>query len=134
MANSKRSREKEEFWRLVVDEQQRSGLSAREFCEREGLSAPSFYNWKRELRKRDAEPAPDANRPTNGQRQFVPVEVVEQVGDAAPMGRRVTGTAKTVEIVTPGGWTLRFDPDTSPERIGALMDVMTRQSGRAFSC
>ncbi len=54
MAKSKRSVEKEEFWRLVLDEYQRSGLTARAFCEQQGISAPSFYAWRRKIQKRDS--------------------------------------------------------------------------------
>ena len=54
MANSKRSTEKEEFWRLAMREHQLSGLSIRAFCQREGLSEPSFYAWRKKIVKRKA--------------------------------------------------------------------------------
>lgn len=39
----------ESEWRRLIAEQQRSGLSQREFCEREGLCAQSLTNWRRRI-------------------------------------------------------------------------------------
>ena len=36
-------------WRRLIAEQQRSGLSQRAFCEREGLCVQSLTNWRRRL-------------------------------------------------------------------------------------
>ena len=49
MARSKRSAEKEKFWRRVVDEQRRGGLKIREFCQQKSLSEASFHSWRRAL-------------------------------------------------------------------------------------
>ena len=53
MDRSKRS-EKEKFWRLIIAEQQASGLSARSFCKRDGISESMFYNWRSKLAVRDS--------------------------------------------------------------------------------
>ena len=44
-------------WRRIVRDWRRSGLSARDFCDWQGLSEPSFYAWRRELALRDREAA-----------------------------------------------------------------------------
>ena len=36
-------------WRLIVDEQRASGLSAAAFCEQRGLATSTFFAWKRRL-------------------------------------------------------------------------------------
>jgi len=41
--------EKRQFWRLAVETWRGSGLSARRFCEVEGLSKAAFYFWRRQL-------------------------------------------------------------------------------------
>ncbi len=46
----RRNRAKEQFWRKVVAEQRRSRLTVRAFCESRGLTEPSFYAWRAELR------------------------------------------------------------------------------------
>lgn len=131
MAKSKRSVEKEQFWRLVLEEHQRSGLSVRRFCQREGVSEPSFYAWRREIRQRDAERADEATGASKGPRRLVPVNVIGPVSNAPPVDQPVT---KPLEIVAPGGWKLRCDPNVDPDRIGALLDVIGRQQNRAASC
>ncbi len=53
--SASRDAEKEAFWRMVVQEQQKSDLSIRDFCRTEGLTESLFYAWRRELRHRDQE-------------------------------------------------------------------------------
>jgi len=65
--------EKEQFWRGQIEGQVASGLSAREWCQREQLSEPSFYAWRRKLAQRDRErsvPAPQTV--SNG---FLPIRL-----------------------------------------------------------
>ncbi len=47
-------------WRALIEAQARSGLSQAAFCEREGLCAGSFWNWRRRLQDSVAEGAPDS--------------------------------------------------------------------------
>lgn len=41
--------DRESYWRGHLTAQVRSGLSASAYCRFRGLSAPSFYYWKRKL-------------------------------------------------------------------------------------
>lgn len=50
----RRSEGKEQFWRRIVVGHRGSRQSVREWCDRHGVSEPSFYAWRRELAKRDA--------------------------------------------------------------------------------
>lgn len=45
----KMSAERERYWRELLGRQARSGLSVRRFCGLEGVSQPSFYQWRRRL-------------------------------------------------------------------------------------
>jgi hypothetical protein len=47
-------KERELFWRSVLQRQTESGLNVANFCRQESISAPSFYAWKRKLKERDA--------------------------------------------------------------------------------
>lgn len=57
MEKVRRARRGESAWRELVARQARSGLTVRVFCERERISAVSFYGWRARLQER-AEGAP----------------------------------------------------------------------------
>jgi len=120
MASSKRSVEKEEFWRLVLAEHAASDLSVRAFCKREAISEASFYFWKRELVSRDAIPISQPKSP-----QLVPVRVVDPkptpvVADPIPSDNAV------IEVSIPGGFTLRAAVATDTERVGAWIAAIIK--------
>jgi hypothetical protein len=89
---------KERHWRRIVRDWRRSGLSARDFCDWQALSEPSFYAWRRELALRDREAASStspssAKSAVGGTRMgsglapapaFVPVRVVADAVSEAP--------------------------------------------------
>lgn len=133
MARSKRSSDREAFWRLLVEEQRGCGLTIRTFCQQKGISEPSFYAWRRELQQRDNEKAK-----ADDNCRLIPVDVVDATRDNG--GRHAAdqnGQEQTrpLEIVMPGGFTLRFDPQTPPETVGRLLTVIARCPGEgAASC
>ena len=124
MARLKRLANKEDFWRLLVDEQGRCGLSIRAFCRWKAISEPSFYAWRKKLQKRDAERTSDGG--SNG--RLIPVEIVKATRENATPNRH--DVKKPLEICTPGGFTLRFDHDTMPATISGLLDAI-RQRDRS---
>jgi hypothetical protein len=48
----RRDVEKERYWRRVIGEAARSGISIRRFCQQRRLKQSQFYWWQRELEKR----------------------------------------------------------------------------------
>ena len=42
-----------QFWQMVLETFKSSGLSVRQFCQKEGLSEASFYTWRKKLTKSD---------------------------------------------------------------------------------
>ena len=64
------SGERERFWRELLARQVASGLSVRRFCGLEGVSEPSFYQWRKRLgpttqqKKNAAEPTRDRSAAT----------------------------------------------------------------------
>lgn len=48
----RRDVEKERYWRKVIGEAARSGVSIRQFCRQRRLKESQFYWWQRELKKR----------------------------------------------------------------------------------
>jgi len=111
MAQGKsRDLRKEQQWRRWIHQWQASGLSVRAFCARHGLSLPSFYGWRRQLRQRDAAAT-----------RFVPVRVVPEE-EPAPAGG--------VEIVLARGRRVRVAPGFDPATLRHLLAVLEE----ALSC
>jgi len=44
------TRRNKEQWQELIEEQQSSGLSQKDFCQQKGLSKGTFVNWKRKLK------------------------------------------------------------------------------------
>jgi hypothetical protein len=105
---------KERHWRRIVRDWRRSGLSARDFCDWQVLSEPSFYAWRRELALRDREaasgPSPSGAKSTgHGTKDrsgrapgavFVPVRVV---ADAVPEAPGNPFRTDGIEVLLPTG-------------------------------
>ncbi len=125
MARSKRSVEKEEFWRLVLNEHAASGLSIKAFCKRAAVSEASFYFWRRELAIRDEQSDQTPSSPV-----IVPVRVVDSEpnnsqADLAVGGQRLAMSSK-VEVSVPGGFTLRADAAMEPKHVTAWLMALSR--------
>jgi hypothetical protein len=99
-----RDERKERQWRRWIRDWQASGLSARAFCERRGLTVGGFYTWRRVLQRRDAEKA-----------TFVPVQVV---ADA------VLTPVSALEVVLTDGRTVRVTPGFDAATLRKLLAVL----------
>ena len=130
MANHRRSVEKEAYWRGQIDGQSASGLSIRRWCRDNEVSEPTFYVWRRELRKRDAaRELPDRDLAERGDheqlsdvvvpRGFIAVDVV-----ASDSGS--TGRAAKLEIDVAGGVVIRLREDASAETLERVLTVVCR--------
>ena len=110
MVNHGRNLEKEQFWRLVLEEHGKSGLSAREFCRRESISEPSFYSWRRKLQQRDASSNGSSRR----------VCKTPALVEVMPRANHVSG----IEIETPSGMKIRFDQQLDAGQLSAILSVI----------
>ncbi|MEM6468063.1 MAG: transposase [Planctomycetota bacterium] len=117
-----RSAEKEAFWRMAMEEHRHSGLTIKEFCKQQGISEPSFYAWRRELKKRDAQ------EQTPG--EFVSVNLVDKQDDLAGKSSSVM-----LRIATPSGFAIDLKTD-STSGIAAIAVELERQwrATRDASC
>jgi hypothetical protein len=143
MARSERSVEKEAFWRAKLDEQRQSGLNVRAFCRARSISEPSFYAWRRALQDRDAETsaarsaqsgngrqriarrprhARTAARKSQGRQRLIPVNIVSTQRE--PVSPSNIAENARLEIVTPGGFTLRFAADASSDTLARVLNIV----------
>jgi transposase len=89
------------LWQQRLQRFERSGLSVSAFCDREGVSTPSFYAWRRRLR---SAPPTDADGP-----RLLPIQVLA----SAP-----------VELVLPSGAVLRLTAGCDLTFVRALVDSL----------
>jgi transposase len=106
--SNQRSEYKERFWRTQVSLWRKSGLSVRVFCEKHGLSEPSFYVWRRRLA------APDTAV------GFVPVQVVPET----PSVSNADGLAGALELVLGAGRRLRIGPGFDGPTLQRLLALL----------
>ena len=114
----RRDPSRERSWRRTIRDQQRSGLSVRDYCRREGLKDWTFRWWRQELARRDHEPSTaPPGEPTGTVPAFLPVRVVEpEVVAPQP--------APPIEIVLPTGPTVRVPSGFDPRTLGHVLAVL----------
>lgn len=110
-------------WSERVKRWKRSGLSAAEFAQREGLKAPQLYWWTWKLGASEPAPAPDEPR-------FLPVRVV---GSPAAVPSRPEATLVTtsasgsavgvIEIALPNGRLVRVPPGFDPATLERVLSI-----------
>jgi hypothetical protein len=103
-----RDSRKEQQWRRWILQWHKSGLSVRAFCALNDLSQPSFYAWRREIKRRD-----DASS------TFVPVRIVP---DVVPEFDPVS--ASRFEVVLTCGRSLRVAPGFDAATLRLLLAVL----------
>lgn len=84
-----------------------AGLTVDQFCAAEGVSAASFYAWKRKL----AAAPPVAATP------LVPIQITPAISNTA-----------TLELLMPSGTRLRLPVDYEPQRLATLLIALEAHS------
>jgi hypothetical protein len=135
MANQRRSVEKEAYWRGQLERQLASGLSIRRWCRESGVSEPTFYVWRRELRKRDHERGrTERNRHEPlSEPAFAPGFVAVDVlavdvlaPDVVTSDAVLSGREAKLEIDVAGGVVIRLREDASAETLERVLTVVCR--------
>jgi hypothetical protein len=100
---------REQYWRQLIDRQEKCGGSIAEFCRQEELRTSHFYWWRRELAVRDGKKPPATTNADAKRIEFLPVRLVEPesaavnagtAGSFEPIEIRVRGD---LQIIVPGG-------------------------------
>jgi hypothetical protein len=112
---------REKFWRRTIRQLQRSGLTVRAFCLREGLKDGAFRCWRQALARREREAATtQADRdgePTEAAPAFLPVRLVDL--EAIP-----ARPSPPSEVVQPTGATVRIPSGFDPRNLGQVLAVL----------
>jgi transposase len=113
---------REKHWRRTIRDQQRSGLTVRDFCLREGLKDWTFRWWRQELVRRDRQTSAAftgelETEPTEGTPAFVPVRVVDlELVSSQP--------APPIEIVLTTGPVVRVPSGFDLSTLGQVLAVL----------
>jgi hypothetical protein len=108
----RRDVEKERYWRRVIGEAARSGVSIRRFCQQRKLRESQFYWWQRELEKRQRA---RAFKVTKGADQATFALVSEDGGDVASAG---------IELVLRDGRRLRISKGVDEQTLRTVVGVL----------
>jgi hypothetical protein len=117
----KRDVEKERYWRRVIGEAARSGISIRRFCQERKLKESQFYWWQSRLRageKRQQARAfggGSASQVTRDSRQATFALVSEDGGELGSAG---------IELVLRGGRRLRVGKGVDEETLRTVVGVL----------
>lgn len=112
------SRDRAEVWRERLQRFKQSGLTVANFCQREGISVPSFYEWRRRLAEVSA--VPQVKRPVSTQRRET--AVFQQVMLAA---------GGTVTVEWPNGVRMELPAQQVPLVQAVVAELLRNQAGRA---
>ena len=113
---------REKFWRRAIRQQQRSGLTLRAFCLREGLKEGAFRWWRQALARRDREVAASTKADRDGEPieaapTFLPVRLVDP--EALP-----ARPSPPIEVVLPAGPIVRVPSGFDPRTLGQVLAVL----------
>ena len=103
---SEKRSEKRAQWRARLRRFERSTLSVVEFCRREQVSAPAFYQWRRKLSEAANAPSRRSPSPASpSHANFVPVQLAPAIGLEVrlevrfPNGAQLTLPASDSELI-----------------------------------
>ena len=134
---------KEKYWRQVLRQWRRSGLTGRDFCAQQGLGEPSFYAWRREIARRNQEQVRATRKTPLGTRLprgvRVPTELAvslarrQSPGAAKPSFVKLAIAADTtqpsaIEVIVGPGRRLRVRPGFDVDLLRQLLRLLEEPS------
>jgi transposase-like protein len=86
------SETKAKYWRKLIAEQESGGQKVRPFCRERGIGEPSFYYWRKRLRKSETVRfALLETTPMDGDSTATSLELVLKTGERLRIGNEVDG-------------------------------------------
>ena len=113
----------ESVWRGRLAKFRKSGLTVLEFCRREGVSTPTFYQWKKRL-KESTGPAERVQRSGRGSRS---------AGKSDPFVAVNVASVMLAEIEFPNGVRIRV-PATNAEALRTVILAGSEACQEVRSC
>jgi hypothetical protein len=119
----------EQRWRERIERWRQSGQSQAEFCQSQGISLTSLSHWKGELARRDqvrsslrsTAPAAQTKEPQTSDLGW---QQVSWPGGPVTEPSGSIGEAQRLELVLPGGWSIRMGAEFEEESLRRLLGVL----------
>jgi transposase-like protein len=128
MASTKRDASREAFWRRIMAEFRKSGLTVREFCRRRKLHESAFYFWRRTLQERDGavagRPEERCDAARHSTQQCRPNRRGIQPPAFVPLVVESTSSAAGITLELRGGRALRLSESFPVERLAGLIRAL----------
>lgn len=116
-----RSTRAEQKWRGIVEEWRASGLSAREFCEKNGLKTyKTLHVWSSKLNKMDANPTPGGEFVSSA---FVPVEVIHNDEETA----KADMEPETMDVYLACGDVICVPQRSNMQQVAQLVAILRKE-------
>ena len=131
---------KEREWRGRIERQRRGGGTVAGFCREIGVSQASFYFWRREILRRDAERgdgrrniASDGQTKDRNPPYLAPVELIGSADrsrrdERRPLDTESTGMDGAIEIILTDGLAVRAGEQVSADRIADVVRAIEVRS------
>lgn len=103
--------DRRQFWQMVIETWQSSGLSVSKFCKAEGLSEGSFYNWRKKLTAANSKHSKQSG---SGSSAFIEVSM--------PKNNPVA-----LELVLSSGNSLRISSGADNKTLSDVLSVLHRE-------
>ena len=123
---SRRSPEKEAYWRKMLHRHRRSDMTVRQFCQDHRLSEASFFSWQREIAIRDRQAADTTENGSSSSREKQ--SVPRPVNPATFIPLRLSG-ASAMELVHPRGHVLRIPAGFDGDCLEKVLQLLDRETG-----
>jgi hypothetical protein len=106
-----------EFWRMVLESHVHSGLSIQKFCEREGITPSSFYQWRKKL---------DSKSDTEVSSTPPPISDVSDGPTFLPIGQ-IHPESKPLCILFPTGIQVNVSNACNIQLLGETVRILSEQ-------
>ena len=125
MARLQRDLKREQIWRRHLEQQRFGGVTVRAYGLANALRETSFFDWKKEIARRDREAVPSATAPAPPAPAFVPVAVID-----SPTHR----TESAIEIRLIGGHRVRVRSSCDRDLLADVLVMLRRPVTEGRSC
>ena len=133
---SGRRSNKEQYWRLHIQECEASGQGVRAYCREKGIEEKSLYFWRRKMargaepgnQKRDAgsENSPAPIVATTQAPPFVQLNLVPEETDHGVAARKILPAESPLglKITMPNGYSICLSRVSDIEQLGAVLEIL----------